>query len=117
MFINGEQKANKLFLIASELGYTRAYIEQIDTYLYLYDFDEALKLEKQLLPKLNEKQLQELFLVYKNRYYSKGQKRISQYLQEKGYKAPIEARLKEIKALMYKKKDKSNFNDKINAIC
>lgn len=116
MFINGKDRTIKLYVLASNLGYKKADLKHIEMLLKAYKERTARKIEKKILPKLKQEQLEEMYTIYKSNYSSSGARRIAKYMRDNGFEVPFQYTLEELRKNMYKKHLKAKFDNKINEI-
>lgn len=116
MFINENQKAQKLYKLASSLGDNSANIALIKSYLKNYQRDEAKALEEKIINSLNNEEMQELYSFYNKNYYSRQAKNLEKIMEKKGIELPTEAIIKNIRKYSYRKSDEEKLNELINKI-
>lgn len=102
MFINGEDKVLSLYSLSSSLSYKKADIKKIDFLLQGYKNKDAKILNDKILNTLNEKEAQELYVIYNKRYKYKLLKKLTIYMQIKNYSLPIEHVITRLKTNIYK---------------
>lgn len=114
MFINGENKVVELYKKAIELKNYDAAVELIKYNFTNYKREEAKEIQDKVIDKLSEKQLAELYIFYKNKYRRNEASQIKSLMDEKGFQEPFEAKIKQLRKIVYSKNSENDINSFIN---
>jgi uncharacterized protein len=107
MFVNGKEKAFKLYKLSASKNYPKANIAIIRIELSAYNFDFVKNEQDKIIDKLSVEDFNELYKIYDNFYRSEDAEKLITYMKNKNLDFPIAYYKKQIKVLLRKQDEES----------
>lgn len=107
MFVNGKEKALKLYKLAANKNYLKANIAIIKTHLESYDLDFAKNEQNNIIDKMSGENFNELYNIYDSLYRSQEAEELITYMKNKNLELPIAYYKNQIKTLQRKQDEES----------